>query len=333
MSDAAPVTVCRRAATLHTGIVILYHIHERHAPQHPLWQSHWYVCRDFNDQCHWQKQYKWRTPLTKTWRTWQCGVTANRMVQYAEKTKVMIIATQQRWQHLKKKEPDLFNRDQKHKVVQCDRLLGLQLDHSVSWSVHIKKIHRTISGYHALLWRIKDCLLHQTRLTFYNCYILPHLDYCSTIWGNATASETHKLHNYSPETHFQDRLWTSGIQHSPDAAAALASLATTHPIPLDSNGLQSCKGTCPRLHVLHVSSSVFGQQEHPVQLSGGPLSAWEPHKSQEAPLPALCQNMEQSWNVYRLRQCKTLQALKPCIDSAFDQQYKNTLRLTLHHWL
>ena len=42
--------------------------------------------------------------------------------------------------------------------------------------------------------RIKDCLPHQTKVTFYNCYILPYLDYCSTIWGNVAASEIIKLH-------------------------------------------------------------------------------------------------------------------------------------------
>ena len=105
----------------------------------------------------------------------------NRMVINTEKTKVMMITTQQRWLKLEKKEPDVFIRGQRLEVV------GLHLDRFLTWSTHIKRVHGVVSGYLALLRRIKDCLPRQTRLTFYNCYILPHLDYCITIWGNASS--------------------------------------------------------------------------------------------------------------------------------------------------
>ena len=38
-----------------------------------------------------------------------------------------------------------------------------------------------------LLGRIKQYFSIPIRLLFYNAYILPHLDYCCTIWGNTTA--------------------------------------------------------------------------------------------------------------------------------------------------
>ena len=41
----------------------------------------------------------------------------------------------------------------------------------------------------ALLCRIKQYLPYKARNTFYNSHILPHMDYCSTLWGNATTSE------------------------------------------------------------------------------------------------------------------------------------------------
>ena len=35
---------------------------------------------------------------------------------------------------------------------------------------------------------------HQARQTFYHSFILPHMDYCSTLWGDASAAERiHKL--------------------------------------------------------------------------------------------------------------------------------------------
>ena len=111
----------------------------------------------------------------------------NRMVINTDKTKVMMITSQQRWLKLEKKKPDVFIRGQRLEVVERDELLGLQLDHFLTWSTHIKRVHGIVSGYLALLRRIKDCLPRQTRLTFSNCYILPHLDYYITIWRNASS--------------------------------------------------------------------------------------------------------------------------------------------------
>ena len=56
------------------------------------------------------------------------------MVLDAEENKVVIIRAQQRWQHLNKKEPNLFIREQK---LEGDRLLGLRLDRFLPWSAHI----------------------------------------------------------------------------------------------------------------------------------------------------------------------------------------------------
>ena len=111
----------------------------------------------------------------------------NRMVINTDKTKVMMITTQQRWLELEKKEPDVFIRGQRLEVVEHEKLLGLQLDHFLTWSTHIKRVHGVVSGYLTLLQHINGCLPHQTQLTFYNCYILSHLDYCITIWGNASS--------------------------------------------------------------------------------------------------------------------------------------------------
>ena len=111
----------------------------------------------------------------------------NRMVINTGKTKVMMTMTQQRWLKLEKKGRDMFIKGQRLEVVECENLLGLQLDHFLTQSTHIKRVHGIVSGYLAILRRIKDCLLHQTHLTFYNCYILPRLDYCITIWGNASS--------------------------------------------------------------------------------------------------------------------------------------------------
>lgn len=113
----------------------------------------------------------------------------NRMVINAEKTKIMIITTRQKCQHLDKTDIEICIKGDKLQVVESERLLGLQVDNFLTWNAHVHKTHNTIAGNLALLCRIKKYLPYQARKTFYNSYILPHMDYCSTLWGNANSSE------------------------------------------------------------------------------------------------------------------------------------------------
>ena len=106
----------------------------------------------------------------------------NKMVINAEKTKMMLVTTRQKWQHLHKTDPDVQINDKNLQVVNGERLLGVEIDHFLSWSPHVQKTHTTIARHIALLCRIKKYLPHQARQTFYHSVILPHMDYCSTLW-------------------------------------------------------------------------------------------------------------------------------------------------------
>ena len=68
-------------------------------------------------------------------------------------------------------------------VVNGERLLGVEIDHFLSWSSHVQKTHTTIARHIALLCRINKYLPRQARQTFYHSVILPHMDYCSTLYG------------------------------------------------------------------------------------------------------------------------------------------------------
>ena len=118
----------------------------------------------------------------------------NKMVINAEKTKMMLVTTRQKWQNLHKTDHDVQINDKNLQVVNGERLLGVEIDHFLSWSSHVQKTHTTIARHIALLCRIKKYLPHQARQTFYHSFILPHMDYCSTLWGDASAAERiHKL--------------------------------------------------------------------------------------------------------------------------------------------
>ena len=112
----------------------------------------------------------------------------NKMVINAEKTKIMLITTRQKWQHLRTTDPNVHIIGENIQVVNSERLLGVQIDHFHSWSSHLQTIHTTIARYIALLCRIKKYLPYQARQTFYHSFFLPHMDYCSTLWGDSSAA-------------------------------------------------------------------------------------------------------------------------------------------------
>ena len=75
----------------------------------------------------------------------------NKMVINAEKTKIMLITTRQKWQHLHTTDPDVQINYTNIQVVNSERLLGVQIDHFLSWS------SRTEDAHH-------DCKMHSTAL-------------------------------------------------------------------------------------------------------------------------------------------------------------------------
>jgi hypothetical protein len=66
------------------------------------------------------------------------------------------------------------------------KLLGVTINSTLTWDKHIEITLKTCNSYLYLLSRIKQFLNINLRKLFYNSYILPHLDYCCVIWGNAS---------------------------------------------------------------------------------------------------------------------------------------------------
>ncbi len=69
--------------------------------------------------------------------------------------------------------------------VTSDKLLGVTVDHNLSWEKHITTIVSTINRKLALLRRIKRYMPLSTRKLFFNTQILPHIDYSAIIWGSS----------------------------------------------------------------------------------------------------------------------------------------------------
>jgi hypothetical protein len=61
------------------------------------------------------------------------------------------------------------------------------VDKNLKWKTHIQKIIKKCNSQLYLLLRIKQYLYVHARKLFFNAYILPHLDYCCTIWRNCSS--------------------------------------------------------------------------------------------------------------------------------------------------
>ncbi len=61
-----------------------------------------------------------------------------------------------------------------------EKILGITINQNLSWAEHLKK-----NSKFALLQKIKSFIPLSTRKLFCNTHILPHMDYCSIIWGSS----------------------------------------------------------------------------------------------------------------------------------------------------
>ena len=72
-------------------------------------------------------------------------------------------------------------------MLQQEKFLGINIDRYFSWHSQIDKALKKCNTLLFLLDRVNQYLSIPIRILFFNAYILPHLDYCCTIWGNTTA--------------------------------------------------------------------------------------------------------------------------------------------------
>ena len=73
------------------------------------------------------------------------------------------------------------------------KLLGVSIVNTLSWDTHVNNVLKKCNSYLFLLSRIKPYLSIDKRKLFFNAYILPHIDYCCTVWGQCSSGYEAKL--------------------------------------------------------------------------------------------------------------------------------------------
>ena len=116
------------------------------------------------------------------------------------KTKSMLITTAQKRSRLEKKEIDLVLNGKKIENVCKQKLLGVHIDQHLSWDDQVDHVYKMINCKLALLSRIKKYLNLDTRILYFNAYIMPLFDYCITIWGNCSRQNIHRMTKLQKKT-------------------------------------------------------------------------------------------------------------------------------------
>ena len=111
------------------------------------------------------------------------------MVVNVPKTKAMFIAANKILENCL----NLKLSDETINISANEKLLGVHIDNTLSWTVHVEFTIKKCNSLLHLLNRIKHYLPIPTRKLFFNAYILPHLDYCCTVWGNINTSQTESM--------------------------------------------------------------------------------------------------------------------------------------------
>ena len=115
------------------------------------------------------------------------------MVVNVPKTKAMFIASRIAANKILENRPNLKLSDETINISTNEKLLGVHIDNTLSWTVHVEFTIKKCNSLLHLLNRIKHYLPIPTRKLFYSAYILPHMDYCCTVWGNINSSLTESM--------------------------------------------------------------------------------------------------------------------------------------------
>ena len=126
---------------------------------------------------------------------WLC---ANRLSLHIGKTNSMLVCSRQKRVHLQDSNLSLSLENDNISQVDNLKYLGLVLDERLRYDDYMKQLIGKLKRSLGVLRRASKFIDQVTRVTLYNTLILPHIDYCSTVWRYAKLSQKRnaKVVNY-----------------------------------------------------------------------------------------------------------------------------------------
>lgn len=118
-------------------------------------------------------------------------VDMNKLVLNVKKTKVMLIGSVRKKQTL----PCLQLMKNGTMIEQIDeiRLLGVQFDSNLSWTLHISNLCKKLAQTAVMVGRIAKYLPIKIIRQVTHTLIASQVNYCAAVWGNAGVGEISRL--------------------------------------------------------------------------------------------------------------------------------------------
>ncbi len=122
-------------------------------------------------------EYKLNNDL-KNIRKW---LISSKLTLSRKKTEYMLIGSKHRLDAISE-SPKILYGEYQLKRVKEKTVFGLIIDDQLKWNKHNVEHCKTISKTIALLRKAKNYVSQEVLVTMYNSLVLPHFNYCSTIW-------------------------------------------------------------------------------------------------------------------------------------------------------
>ena len=104
----------------------------------------------------------------------------NKLTLNVKKTKLMIFGTTNKLQNIK--HSPLYINNEIVENVAYFKYLGVILDPTLTFPDHINKLYKKTCSKSGMFKKVRSFIDHSISLTLYKSLVLPHLDYCDTIY-------------------------------------------------------------------------------------------------------------------------------------------------------
>ena len=117
--------------------------------------------------------------------------TKNDLVLNIAKCQHMMVGTTKRLSSIQGHASPHLNGNKLQSVTDL-KLLGVTITCDLSWCRRARDVQKKMSSKIAVLKRFSSCLNTRAKLTVYNAFIRPHMNYAGCVWGNSSSSGIEK---------------------------------------------------------------------------------------------------------------------------------------------
>ena len=118
-------------------------------------------------------------------------IQSNRLSLNTGKTQAMIFSTNP---IIRNAQPQIVINRTNIDVVRSISFLGVKIDNSLTWTTHIAYISSKIAKSVGIIKKVSNVLNRNSLISLYTSLVVPYLNYCNLIWGNASTCHLNRIH-------------------------------------------------------------------------------------------------------------------------------------------